>query len=32
MASLLVSINFSTPLSAPKFSFRELQQRKSAFT
>ncbi|KAJ6876785.1 hypothetical protein NC651_029710 [Populus alba x Populus x berolinensis] len=23
MASLLVSINFSTPLSAPKFSFRK---------
>ncbi|KAG5232446.1 cyclin-H1 [Salix suchowensis] len=32
MASLLVSINFSMPLSAPKFSPRELQQRKSAVT
>ncbi|KAJ6762718.1 hypothetical protein OIU79_023456 [Salix purpurea] len=32
MASLLVSINFSMLLSAPKFSPRELQQRKSAVT
>ncbi|KAF9669942.1 hypothetical protein SADUNF_Sadunf13G0017100 [Salix dunnii] len=32
MASFLVSINFSMPLSVPKFSPRELQQRKSAVT
>ncbi|XP_011036835.1 PREDICTED: uncharacterized protein LOC105134203 [Populus euphratica] len=32
MASLLVSISFPMPLSAPKFSFKELQLRKSAVT
>ncbi|KAG5244810.1 cyclin-H1 [Salix suchowensis] len=30
MASLLFSISFLMPLSVPKFSFKELQLRKSA--